>query len=821
MIRENIIIIVFTCLQCFTLNTHAQDNQPATFHPADLPVPDKYLGESSPSLPNRVLNHTKKVYPPLMNQELPTCGQAAGVYNVFGYEYNRLIDGDASDPNYQYPVSFTFNYLTGGFGWFGASAFDSWDMMKIAGHPSVEEFGVNEDTTGRIWMDGYDKYLSSMHRRVKSYYSLDVTKDENLSVLKHYLNDHLEGSEHGGVAMVYSNSSFLHTDGFLADSILAQPYDTVPMMEFLYGPPTHALTITGYVDTALFDFNDDGLSTDTIDINNDGVVDMDDNETGFWVISNTWGNYYPGISKSNGIFLIRYNGLSEIWDQRVFILEAEHAPTPKVTCKLDFEHPDRNHVNLKIGIASDTEAMYPEKTMDYPLVHFQGGPHNLPALVHQPGKEQLEMGLNLEPLLDSLDINGQARFFLIIENNGETTGRVNSCSFSHNTNTQNEYECRNTDISIPEKDTIQFSQVIYGLESTTNIKPFIIESKSTYDLFTMDSLSVQLQTQNATPPVKYQFANIREYTSETIERDIPMPTVAPVYENTWVPLEFDFPFGGRSWDSVCLYPEGRMFFDNVINDTEPYAWFPETAPATNFEIMAFNSVNKGSIDGKVYYQTHADSLFVHWVIRKVDNEFNTVKQTRITAVLNKTGEIYLQQYPDDAWNESLQVRTLNHTYLSDFLPVAKSSTKNTWHLTPTNEANSQSGISLSQDGLLSAQKNAPFVKHVYVRAADAENRSFVKRLKLRWAELEDARARLYPNPTQNDIHVDIVLEQAQDVDISIFDDRGRCVVKTSVWCERGITDIHTSKNSLNLSNGMYFCKLQSSEFNETLKLILF
>lgn len=823
--RITVFISITVLLFCTIHFASAQQNGNNAFRPAILPVPGQYIGEDSPELPSRILNHNKAFFPPLMNQHLPTCGQAAAVYNCFAYEYNRIVDGDASQPEYQYPVSFTYNYLGGGYGWYGASAFDSWNMMKIAGHPSVAEFGCNEDTTGRIWMSGYNKYLRAMQRQVKNWYALDVTNENDLSLLKHYLNDHLDGSEHGGVAMIYSNSSFLESDGYLVDSVLAQPYDTVPMMESFYGSPTHAMAITGYVDTAHFDFNGDGMSTDSLDINNDGVVDMWDNEKFFWIISNTWGNNYPGISQSNGTFLVRYHGLSQVWNQQAFIVEAEHVPEQKLTCRLDFEHANRNHLSLKIGIAEDTDALYPERITDYPLVNFQGGPHNLPALIDEPDNQQLVMGLNYDPLLKYMPASGKLKLFLIIENNGDDEGKVNTCSFFHypgnSSDNAEEYECRRKNIKIPGKDTIQFSQIIYGVNHDADDNNlFKINTASTHDFFTGDSLNLQLQADNAQEPAYFEFENIREYQTEKKNSDIPMSTVSANYSQVWVPLDFEFPFGGRVWDSVCLDPGGQIYFDSVVYEAHPYMHQPETAPATDFEIMAFNDVFKGSLRKRVFYETFQDSLYVHWMIEKINGNMEVENSSRITAILRKNGEILLQQHPDEGWNHSMQIRTLERTYLSKVLPLGESSGHNACLFKPANERYTQAGITINKEGRLTGYFEEAAIRNLHIRLSDSNNQKYTKHLKLRWADLEDARARIYPNPTYDKIHFDIILETAQEVKIDIYDQYGKWITRSSVWCEKGITDISTSKQALNLSNGMYFCKLQSSEFNEILKLII-
>jgi hypothetical protein len=49
---------------------------------------------------------------------------------------------------------------------------------------------------GYYRMQGYDNYEKSFKNRLSGYYSLDVKDDEDLKILMHYFNDHLDGSEH-------------------------------------------------------------------------------------------------------------------------------------------------------------------------------------------------------------------------------------------------------------------------------------------------------------------------------------------------------------------------------------------------------------------------------------------------------------------------------------------------------------------------------------------------------------------------------------------------------------------------------------------------
>lgn len=77
-------------------------------------------------------------------------------------------------------------------------------------------------------------------------------------------------------------------------------------------------------------------------------------------------------------------------------------------------------------------------------------------------------------------------------------------------------------------------------------------------------------------------------------------------------------------------------------------------------------------------------------------------------------------------------------------------------------------------------------------------------------EIESSTVKnLYPNPTQEMLHIDLSIHQQSEVSFQIFDTRGALIINENISLEKGEQSI--SKNINHLQTGMYYIKIQNEQ----------
>ncbi|MCK5078744.1 MAG: hypothetical protein KAR09_02305, partial [Bacteroidales bacterium] len=81
-----------------------------------LQLPPEYKNRSLPAI---VDNSTQPYMRQVFQQTGLCCGQAAGIGYNFTYEMDRERDVPANTNDNLYPTHFTWNWMHGGYGWYG------------------------------------------------------------------------------------------------------------------------------------------------------------------------------------------------------------------------------------------------------------------------------------------------------------------------------------------------------------------------------------------------------------------------------------------------------------------------------------------------------------------------------------------------------------------------------------------------------------------------------------------------------------------------------------------------------------------------------
>ncbi len=532
-------------------------------------LPQLTLPESAKTrdLPVRVDNADRPWFRPIFDQVALECGQASGVAYTFTYEINRLRDLPSNIIDNQYPTHYVYNWPGGGSG-YASSFFDSWNIIKYTGTPNVLEYGGSLSYGGSArWMNGYDLYYSSMHNRLWDFYSIDVTTEAGLLTLKHWIANHLNGEESGGVGNIYTSA--------IGANLTLPPGTPEAGKHIVLELPSysnHALCIAGYHDSIRYDINNDGQYTNDIDINNDGEVNLLDWEIGGVKLANS---YYASSWGDGGFAYLLYSGLCRKmvpqggpWNGMVHVIKAKENTEPQITFKASITHDSRNKIKVMAGIATTPGATEPELIIDFPILSYQGGDKYMTG-GNQPEDKTLEFGLDVTALLNHVENGENARYFLIVDENDPYnggTGLIKNFSLMDYTFETTEYPCSQSNVPLVEDGLT----MIYVDAEISFEKPAIINEElppaTVYEPY-----SQQMIGDDGTEP--YQWKIKKQYDVQVGLNPFVMAGAVQLSPNSQTSgyavmgLDFEFPFYGKMYDTVYIHTDGYLMFND-----DNYPW---------------------------------------------------------------------------------------------------------------------------------------------------------------------------------------------------------------------------------------------------------
>lgn len=528
----------------------------------------EYTQNRSP-LPLAVDNSTEPYWRGIFQQAGCSCGQASSEAYVFTYEINRKRNLDATLDNNRYAYSFTYNFLNIGNSVCGASWLESQDIIREAGIPNLPtNGGVLTDSGMKEWLSGYDKYYSAMQNRINNVYAIHLGTPEGLNVLKHWLYDHLEGSPYGGMAFFYAN----HVD--YPEELVAGTPNAGKHIVTGFSNTSHSMSIVGYDDEIRYDYNNDGQYTNDIDITGDGIVDMKDWEIGALKMANTYsGGVSGGIFNwaDSGFCYIMYrvlpyhNSSGGIWDKAVYVSDVKENYTPLLTAKVNMTYDSRDKIKIMAGVSTDLSATFPDHVEEFPHFRFQGD-----ALYMQGGSDEadktIEFGLDLSELLNHVDSNQAAKYFLYIkedDSGNAGTGVVNSFSVIDYTNGVNEYISSQTNVPV-----VDNGNTLISTEATINYQGVKIITDTLPKAELNNSYSASVEAQGGTGPYKwFPFYNYKITSISNTFIPITGNNLPIEYSN--VSLDFNFPFYGKKYNIGTVSKYGKLTFEHM-NQNVPY-----------------------------------------------------------------------------------------------------------------------------------------------------------------------------------------------------------------------------------------------------------
>ncbi len=545
---------------------------------ASLPVLILPKSQLKSALPDSVDNSKLLFFRPIINQVGQECSQVSAVAYTFTYEINRLRNLAPDIPENQYPTHFTSNW--GNFGSGAAvSYFDSWDVIRRVGTPNVAEYGGGLNTGGETrWMTGYEKYYHAMHNRLWEFCSIPVDTEEGLLTLKHWIDNHLNSSGHGGLANLYCSYNYP------GQSLPANTPEAGKMVLIeLLPDANHSVCLVGYHDSIRYDYNNDGQFTNHIDINNDGQVNILDWEMGGVKIANThgdtWGN--DGFSYIMYSAFCRKMSQSGIWNGAVHVIRAKEQTIPQLTFRINLTHDSRNKLKVMAGVASSPNAPEPEFVMDFPILNYQGGNLYMQG-GGAPEDKTIEIGLDVSELLNHINSASEASFFLSVDENdpgNSGTGMIDNWSLIDYTNGLIEINYPQTNVPLIENQT-----TILALNASVGFEqPEIINDTLPLAIVNLPYEN-QMDVAGATGP--YYWYLLQDYSHQYDTADFPVIDEQPLFPTdssngyAEVGLQFNFPFYGASHSWVYVHTDGYLMFEPA-----EYPWIFSTDEINLFRNM--------------------------------------------------------------------------------------------------------------------------------------------------------------------------------------------------------------------------------------------
>ncbi|MFZ4412356.1 MAG: T9SS type A sorting domain-containing protein [Bacteroidales bacterium] len=684
-----------------------------------IEVPALYRSANAPILPSSLDNSLQPYFRPVTSQSGYECGQTAGIAFVFTYEVNRLRNLASNVAANQYPTHFSWNFLNDAYNYTGVSFFDTWEITRTVGTPNVVDYGGALNTGGeKRWMNGYPAYYNGMKNRISGVYSIRCDTPEGLSVLRNWYNDHLDGSTIGGIACIYAQ--YCSPNATLP---VGTPEAGKALISSWGSSPSHAWTIAGYNDSIRFDYNNDGLYTNNIDINGDGVVDMKDWEIGGLKIVNG----YAGTGWGNsGFSYMMYKSLAEsignggIWNHSVFVVKAKQTQTPQLTMKVSMKHNKRNQIKVIVGVNQDQNATRPATRIEFPIFNFHGDAIGMQGDTTEAAKT-IEFGLDVTPLLSGINTAQTAKFFLeIVEKDPSALGSgfVNSLSLMDYTGTFVETLCSTTNVAIVNNDTTRLSVskiMAFNKVAITN-DSMIAKVYQPY--------SHQLSASQGSQPYKW---DLKMDYSETItnasfpnlsNQTLSVGSAGYVVQN----LNFSFPFFGKSYSQIYIYPNGYIKFDNSLF-TFPFLIDANLLFRSHKMIAGFlASLSFGSGQG-IWFQGDANAATIQW---KASVNAQTGSNVNVALKIFPSGKIeiyYGSIIVSGSWLSALSGGdVINYQYASLSNSFLSNTIEKKAVLQPPDYPDL---MNLTEAGLFSATPNRYHNTNIKFRVTDNNNISVV------------------------------------------------------------------------------------------------
>jgi hypothetical protein len=668
-----------------------------------------------------------------------------------------------------------------------------------------------------------------MGNRINEIYQINIGTPDGLEIFKHWLNDHLDGSEVGGLGSFYSQY-------MLATQQL--PYGTPEAGKYVLtsfgGSPNHAQTIVGYNDSIRWDYNNDGQYTNHIDINFDGVVDMKDWEIGGFKMVQSYGG---GPNWGNqGYAYMMYKTVADdlgqggIWNHCVHVLDVKEECHPQATIKVTLTHDARNKIKVVAGLSNNPLAAAPQYILEFPIFNYQGGYQYMQGGNSISENKTIEFGLDISPLLSSVKLNQDVKLFLQVyeyDPDGTGSGMINSFAVVDYTNGVNQVTCPQYNVNIANNDITTLSLVTqFNFDKVHIVNPTLPPVTAGMPFIH------QLTSTGGEPP--YIYSMVEDFDEQTISETFDFIDDQKLYPNNPASgfamknLEFDFPFFDSIYSSVAMHVDGYLMFDDQLF---PYPYFNDDlvlfnitrhiSPFMCHAMQLVSAYNEG-----MWYEGNEEYATFRWKA-SIDGSF--AGNLNFSVTLYPSGNIVFN-YGDITigenvlWVAGFSNGNENEMQFADFyfdhIPLANTKyqyTRNV-HLEHYN---------VTEDGLITGTIPQGISNEIIkVRVTDNNFVSTKEELLITATAIEEVRrsednVEIFPNPFSQDCTIRIRLEETKEVSVWVKDATGKVLAMPAqeISFGPGEHDIKWQSHGIQLERGIYFIVIQTNNQQTVQKLI--
>lgn len=657
-------------------------------------------------LPSSVNNAESDWMIPIFYQAANECGQASTICYTLSYELMRRRHQHYMwGYDFCYPSHFAWNMCNNGYN-HGVSFMESWEVIRTAGTPTVNEWGGWYSTGGaERWISGYGTYHSAMKNRISEMYAIPIDNEEGLLTLKHWLNDHLNGEPSGGLANFYCT---YRGNDYLSVIPAGSPQAGKHLIPNFASNVNHAKTIVGYDDEVRWDYNGDGQFTNNVDINNDGVINLKDWEIGAVIFCNTFGTNFG----DDGYCYLPYCKLASlpdeggIWNKCVYVVQVKDEVYPQITYKATIRHTSREKIKLTAGVANSANATTPEHTLDFHVFNYQGGDLYMQGGTTDESAKTLELGLDVSPLLNYIEPNTPCTFFLNVTENDPANNFdgaiVNFSLMDYTSGSEIEQACPDQNINIANNTTTTLS-----VTRAINFSKPVIQDSLLPDMHAFVDYQYALHVNGGKSSYRWELS--KQFDIEETSSEFPSVSGQSVSLSSSsngyaiVPIGFDFPYCEDTYSQLVVYADGYIAFHHQPANW-PFLQYPDMQTMAQRLICPFKCDLTNCTIQKV---TESDCLTLIFSA-KLNNQSSS--SVNFAVKLFKSGEIEFH-YGEmsftgtDFWSAVLRgdQQTIQHTSVSG-RPAASISHRS-FRLTPSILP---TGLTLSTDGILSGKSTSAF-----------------------------------------------------------------------------------------------------------------
>ncbi|MBP7210698.1 MAG: hypothetical protein KBA02_05845, partial [Paludibacteraceae bacterium] len=375
-----------------------------------LPGPYISFYSKNLQLPPVVDNSLKPYFRSIFSQDGGSCVQASTIGYVFTYMVNRERNISSNSNETTYPTHYTWNYCNNATN-NGSGISTGWNVIKKSGIPNIASYGglyrtfadddANFTKRRTVWMSGYSDYRLALNNRViESVFSIELMTSDDLDDIKHYLHDLGIGDLVKGGGLLSFGENFQNP----VINDLVYPSAEAGKKVVTQWPTSgfgHAMTIVGYNDNVMWDFNGDGLYT------NDGIIS--NWEIGAFKVANSWGAGWA----NDGFVYIPYRLFYSIYLSGIVIAE-NTVYNPKVTLRIEMDYSQRTYVNPRTGVSTDSASTTPQFIEQYETYWMPSGHIPMQGINEYPIEIELDITRKLSNIIP-------AKFFLdlhLVQNPG-------------------------------------------------------------------------------------------------------------------------------------------------------------------------------------------------------------------------------------------------------------------------------------------------------------------------------------------------------------------------------------------------------------------